>query len=230
MFGGDEAARSALHLPEVAEWEDGERLASEREVLGFYVSGHPLDDHKEIIQRFANIDTLRLAEVASARKLKMAGLIRSSRLRTTRAGRRMANFVLEDQVGTAEMTLFPDVFENCHEILESEEPVLVEGVAEVSDDGVQVVVRAIELLSGVEVNHASRVLVDLEPECRTPNRLQSIREVLARHPGNCAVLFTLRFPGREVRIEAGQEYVVAPTAELTDELGDLVGAGAVHFE
>ena len=230
LFGGEEAARSALHLPEVAEWEDSERLASEREVLGFYVSGHPLDDHKEIIQRFANIDTLRLSEVTSGRKLKMAGLIRSSRLRTTRAGRRMANFVLEDQVGTAEMTLFPDVFENCHEILESEEPVLVEGVAEVSDDGVQVVVRAIELLSGVEVNHASRVLIDLEPECRTPNRLQSIREVLARHPGNCAVLFTLRFPDREMRIEAGQEFVVAPTAELTEELGDLVGAGAVQFE
>ncbi len=230
LFGGEEAARSALHLPEVAEWEDGERLASEREVLGFYVSGHPLDDHKEIIQRFANIDTLRLTEVTSARKLKMAGLIRSSRLRTTRAGRRMANFVIEDQVGTAEMTLFPDVFESCHELLESEEPVLVEGMAEVSDDGVQVVVRAIELLSGVEVNHASRVLIDLEPECRTPNRLQSIREVLARHPGNCAVLFTLRFPDREMRIEAGQEFVVAPTAELTEELGDLVGAGAVHFE
>lgn len=230
LFGGDEAAGGALHLPEVAEWEDGERLASEREVLGFYVSGHPLDDHKEVIERFANIDTLRLADVTSARKLKMAGLIRSSRLRTTRAGRRMANFVLEDQVGTAEMTLFPDVFESCHEILESDEPVLVEGVAEVSDDGVQVVVRAIEPLSEVEVNRASRVLVDLEPECRTPNRLQSIREVLARHPGNCAVRFTLRFPDREVRIEAGEEFVVAPTAELSEELGDLVGAGAVRFE
>ena len=230
LFGGDEAAKNALHLPEVAEWEDGERLASEREVLGFYVSGHPLDDHKEVIERFANIDTLRLTEVTSARQLKMAGLIRSSRLRTTRAGRRMANFVLEDQVGTAEMTLFPDVFESCHEILESDEPVLIEGVAEVSDDGVQVVVRAIEPLSEVEVNRASRVLVDLEPECRTPNRLQSIREVLARHPGNCAVHFTLRFPGREVRIEAGEGFVVAPTAELTEELGDLVGAGAVRFE
>ena len=230
LFGGEDAARSALHLPEVAEWEDGERLASEREVLGFYVSGHPLDDHKEVIERFANIDTVRLTEVTSARKLKMAGLIRSSRLRTTRAGRRMANFVLEDQVGTAEMTLFPDVFESCHELLESEEPVLIEGVAEVSDDGVQVVVRAIEPLSEVEVNRASRVLVDLEPECRSPNRLQSIREVLARHPGNCAVHFTLRFPDREVRIEAGGEFVVAPTAELSDELGDLVGAGAVRFE
>ncbi len=230
LFGGEEATRNALHLPEVIEWEDGDRLANEREVLGFYVSGHPLDDHKEVVDRFANIDTLRLADVTTARELKIAGIIRSSRLRMTRSGRRMANFVLEDQVGTAEMTVFPDVFESCHEILESEEPVLIEGVAEVSDDGVQVVVRTIEPLSKVEVNRASKVLVDLGRECRTPNRLQSIRDVLARHPGNCSVLFTLRFPEREVRIEAGEEFVVAPTAELREELGDLVGAGAVCFE
>ncbi len=230
LFGGEEAARGALHLPEVAEWEDSERLANEREVLGFYVSGHPLDDHREVIARFASIDTLRLAEVAGGRKIKMAGLIRSSRLRTTRSGRRMANFVLEDQVGTAEMTLFPDVFENCHEILENEEPVLIEGVAETSDDGVQVVVRAIEPLSGAERNHASRVLVDLGPECCAPNRLESLREVLARHPGNCAVHFTLRLPGQEVRVEAGREYVVAPTPELAADIGELAGAGAVRFE
>ncbi len=230
LFKGEDAPKAALHFPEVAEWEDGERLANEREVLGFYVSGHPLDDHAEVIGRFANVDTLGLADASNGRKLKMAGLIRSSRLRTTRAGRRMANFVLEDQVGTAEMTLFPDVFENCHEILESEAPVLVEGVAEAAEDGVQVVVRAIEPLSGVELKRASRVLVDLGPERCAPNRLECLRDALSRHPGNCAVLLTLRFPGREVRIEAGPEYVVAPTSELTAELGELLGAGAVHFE
>ncbi len=230
LFGGEQAPRSALHLPETAEWEDKVRLASEREVLGFYVSGHPLDDHREIVECFTNIDTLRLAEASNGRKIRMAGLVRSFRLRTTRSGRRMANFVLEDQVGTAEMTVFPDVFENCHEILESEEPVLVEGAAEVSDDGVQVMARAIEPLAGVEVSRASRVLIDLGPECRAPNRLQSIREALARHPGDCAVHFTLRLPDREVRIEAGREYVVAPTTALTAELGELTGAGAVRFE
>jgi len=230
LFGGEQAPRSALHLPEVAEWEHRERLASEREVLGFYVSGHPLDDYREVIEHFANVDATGLAEAANARRIRMAGLIRSYRLRTTRAGRRMANFVLEDQAGTAEMTVFPDVFESCHEILESEEPVLVEGAVEASEDGTQVVARAIEPLSGVEVSRASRVLVDLAPECRAPNRLQSIREALARHPGSCAVLFTLRFPDREVRIEAGREYAAAATAELTAELGELAGAGAVHLE
>ena len=230
LFGEEEAVRGALHLPEVIEWEDGERLASEREVLGFYVSGHPLDDHGEVIECFTNVDTLGLAEVAHNAKVLMAGLIRSSRLRTTRAGRRMANFVLEDRVGTTEMTLFPDKFDACHEMLEKEDAVLVEGKAEVSDDGVQVVVENIEPLAGVEERRANRVLVALAPDCRTPSRLESLREVLGRHPGNCAVRFTLRFPDRDVAIEAGPEYVVAPTAELTAEIGDLVGAGAVHFE
>ena len=95
-------------------WSDKERLVYEREVLGFYVSGHPLDDWEKIISKFTNTNSQMLSQISGTKKIRMAGIIRSSKMRTTRMGRRMANFTLEDRDGTSEMTVFPDVFENCY--------------------------------------------------------------------------------------------------------------------
>ncbi len=142
----------------------------------------------------------------------------------------MANFVLEDREGTADMTLFPDVFEAHYTLLETEEPVFVEGNVEVSDEGVQVMVRAIQPLAGIEMGRAQRVVLQLGPSDRSHNRLAAVRDVLSRHPGDCPVLLSLLFEGREVTVEAGKEFIVAPTEELTAELGELVGSGAVYFE
>ncbi len=230
LFGAEQSSESALPLPEVPDWEERDRLAFEKEVLGFYISGHPLDGCAKIIKRFTNMDSRRLAEVVGARNVRMAGLIRSSRIRTTRAGKRMANLVLEDQEGTVDMILFPGDFENSYPLLESEEPVFVEGAAEVSEDGTQVAVRSIRLLSDVESELAKRMVLVLGADDFSHNRLAAVREILAHHPGACSVSLSLNFGDREVVIEAGRHFVVAPTEELSTEMGDLVGPEAVYFE
>ncbi|MBI3127202.1 MAG: DNA polymerase III subunit alpha [Candidatus Tectomicrobia bacterium] len=230
LFSPEEAPSLSAALPDVPEWPARQRLAFEKEVLGFYVSGHPLNDHQETIRRLANMDSRRLAELEGTHRVRMAGLIRSSKIRTTRAGRRMASFVLEDREGTAEMTMFPDVFEAFFPRLETEEPVLVEGMAEVSEEGVQVVVRSVEPLAQAQMARTQRMVLHLGETGRAHGRLTAVREVLARHPGEVPVLFALQFPEREVLVQAGREFVVAPSESLSAELGELVGEGAVYFE
>ncbi|MEK6711495.1 MAG: DNA polymerase III subunit alpha [Nitrospinota bacterium] len=230
LFSPEEAVPLAAALPDVPEWPARERLAFEKEVLGFYVSGHPLNDHIAAIRRLTNMDSSRLAELEGTHRVRMAGLIRSSRIRTTRSGRRMATFVLEDREGTAEMTMFPDVFEAHYHLLDAEEAVLVEGMAEVSEEGVQVLVRTAEILSQAQLDRTQRMVLRLGAEARSHGRLAAVREVLARHPGEVPVLFSLRFPGREVLVRAGQEFVVSPSEALSSELRELVGAEAVFLE
>jgi DNA polymerase-3 subunit alpha len=230
LFTPDEVSPAAANLPEVPEWADSVRLGFEREMLGFYISGHPLSDYTPIIGRFTNMDSRRLGELGSTQKVRMAGIIRSSRIRTTRAGRRMATMLLEDQEGTAEMTLFPNVFEQNYTLLDAEEPVFIEGNAEVSDDGVQVLVQSIGLLSEVEKGHAQRIVLQLQPGEQGFHRLSALRDVLSKYPGECPVRISLRFEDREVQVEAGRDFVVAPSDELTAELCDLVGTEAVYFE
>jgi len=230
LFSGQEEDQAVRPLPEVPEWPDSERLGFEREVLGFYISGHPLSDFAPIIRRFANMDSRRLGELESSKKVRMAGLIRSSKIRTTRAGKRMATLLLEDQEGTAEMTMFPSVFENNYALLDTEEPVFIEGNAEVSEDGVQVLIQSMGLLSALEKEQAKRMVLQLRHEDRRFNGLFTLREVLSRHPGDCPVRFFIQLSDTEYEIDAGKDFVVAPTDELSAELGALVGPEAVYFE
>ncbi len=230
LFAPEDVTKNSMSLPDVPEWADSVRLGFEREMLGFYVSGHPLSDYSHIIRRFTNMDSRCLVELGGTQKVRMAGLIRSSKIRTTRAGKRMANLQLEDQEGTAEMTMFPNVFEQNYTLLDAEEPVFVEGNAEVSDDGVQVIVQSIGFLSEVEKGSAQRIVLQLRPGEEGFSRLSAVREVLSKYPGECPVRLSLRFEDREVLVEAGRDFVVAPSDELTSELSDLVGSESVYFE
>ncbi len=230
LFSGEDDSLAAFPLPDVPEWADKDRLGFEREVLGFYVSGHPLSDFEEVIRRFTNMDSRRLGEIESSRKVRMAGLIRSSKARITRAGRRMATLLVEDQEGTADMTMFPQVFEQNYLVLDTEEPVFIEGNAEVSDDGIQVLIQSIGLLSEWEKYNAKRMVLQIHPEEQGFSGLSAVRDVLTRHPGDCPVSLFVHFDDREVEISTGKNFVVAPTDELSAELGNLVGAEAVYFE
>jgi len=230
LFSREEGGQVTWPLPDITEWPDRERLGFEREVLGFYISGHPLREFAPVIRRFANMDSRRLGELESSKKVRMAGLIRSSKIRITRAGKRMATLLLEDQEGTADMTMFPAVFEKDYLFLETEEPVFIEGNAEVSEDGVQVLVQSMGLLSVLEKEQAKRMVLQLRHEDQGFNALSTLRDVLSRYPGECPVRFFVQLSDAEYEIDAGKEFVVNPTEELSAELGTLVGPEAVYFE
>ncbi|MBT5369979.1 MAG: hypothetical protein HOL05_18240, partial [Nitrospinaceae bacterium] len=230
LFSSEDESLATRPLPDVPEWKDIDRLGFERDVLGFYISGHPLSDHETVIRRFTNMDSRRLGELEASRKVRMAGLIRSSKIRTTRAGKRMATLLMEDQDGTADMVMFPSVFDQNYLLLDTEEPVFIEGNAEVSDDGTQVLIQSIALLSEWEKDNAKRMVLQIHPGEQGFNRLNAVRDVLVRHPGDCPVSLFVHFEDREVEISVGKDYVVLPTEELTSELSELVGTEAVYFE
>ena len=230
LFSSDGSEDFQVQGSQIEDWSDKERLVYEREVLGFYVSGHPLDDWKSTITRFTNSNSQSLTQISGSKKVRMAGIIRSSKMRTTRLGRRMANFTLEDRDGTSEMTVFPDVFENCYNFFESEEPVLIIGDVESSDERVQVIVQSIEFLSEAEKNHAKKVVLQINENNFSFNKLEAVKEVLSRFPGVCPVCLSVSLSNQEVLVEAGPDFVVEPCEKLSTELIRLVGSGSVYFE
>tara|TARA_A100001037_G_scaffold69745_3_gene62223 strand:+ start:7255 stop:10713 length:3459 start_codon:yes stop_codon:yes gene_type:complete len=230
LFSSDGSEDFQVQGSQIEDWSDKERLVYEREVLGFYVSGHPLDDWESTITRFTNSNSQNLSQISGVKKVRMAGLIRSSKTRTTRMGRRMANFTLEDCDGTSEMTVFPDVFENCYNFFESEEPVLIIGDVESSDERVQVIVQSIEFLSEAEKNHAKKVVLQINENNFSFNKLEAVKEVLSRFPGVCPVCLSVSLSNQEVLVEAGPDFVVEPCEKLSAELISLVGSGSVYFE
>ena len=109
-------------------------LHGERETLGLYLSGHPLDAFRDVLARYATCRTTELAAKADAPEVRVGGLIAGVRTLRTRKGDTMAIVRLEDQDGAAEVVLFPEAYRQHYPILNVDNPVLVRGKAEAGED------------------------------------------------------------------------------------------------
>ena len=138
LFGGmDEGpqAAPAERIRDVPDWGEGERLAFEKESLGFFITGHPLERFRSELAQWATATTGRLMELADGREVSVGGIVTGLRPIKTRKGERMASFVLEDLEGGVEALVFPETYKKVGERLADDEVVLVKGKAEVLDEG-----------------------------------------------------------------------------------------------
>ncbi|MBI4828947.1 MAG: DNA polymerase III subunit alpha, partial [Nitrospinae bacterium] len=122
---------AALDLPE---WPEKERLAYEKEALGFYLSGHPLNASAADLRRLATFTTATLANAAHRAEARMGGMIIARKYMNNKKGERFARVTLEDLAGSVEALIWPDVLAKNLELVESEEPVFIKGQADVDDE------------------------------------------------------------------------------------------------
>ena len=100
-------------LPDIEEWEEKEKLAYEKESLGFYISGHPLNRYDKILDKFTTTDTLTLKESPDKCGVRIGGMVRSNKTIRTKKGDPMSFILLEDRSGSVEVIVFPAVYETC---------------------------------------------------------------------------------------------------------------------
>src|SRR5207253_2316320 len=114
-------------LPDVAEWSEAERLAGEKEVLGFYVTGHPLEKHRAQIAGITRYDSSSLQELDHDSAVTLAGLLISLRVRPSKKGDLWASGVLEDLRGTAELLVFPQALQQLQGVLKPDTALVIKG-------------------------------------------------------------------------------------------------------
>ena len=119
----------------VPEWDDDERLAFEKEVLGFYISGHPLARYASVAESLGITTTSDLAGKTPGSRVLLFGQVAAVKETSTKSGSRMAFATLEDMNGTVEVTIFPEPFKAAAEHLRSREPLLIRGRLDDSDKG-----------------------------------------------------------------------------------------------
>ena len=106
----DTSDKSAITLPDIPEWEERERLTKEKETVGFYLSGHPLDEDIEEIKTIADTDIAGLADFSEDQPVRIGGLIRSCKQLKSKKGDLMAFITVEDLLNAVEVIVFPDTF------------------------------------------------------------------------------------------------------------------------
>ncbi len=148
LGGGDAkpAATPAAAAARVPEWPQEEMLAYEREVLGFYLSGHPLEQHREMARRIGALSAADLAARSTGARVLLLGQVSAFSESTTKSGNRMAFATLELVDGSIPLTIFPEPYRSCAGALRHKGPVIVRGRADDSDKGRVVLAEEIKPL------------------------------------------------------------------------------------
>jgi len=232
LFGdGNQMFDEEATLPDLVPWDRNTRLRKEKEVLGFYLSEHPLDAYRDEISAVATGDTLRLRALPTGSEVKLLGVVSNLVRKTDKKGRPMGFLTVEDYAGSLECVLFADVFDSARGFLDPDRVVLVRGRLDRREaEGDPKIVAG--QVADFENNRAALAhtlylnvpLVDLgEPQ------LERLMDILARYPGRGDVVLSLVAPtGRRVRMKC-QRMRVGIHPDLLTELRDILGQDAVRL-
>src|SRR6266850_2051788 len=223
------------------EWEADQRLAFEKEVLGFYISGHPLARFRSVVEPLGITTSVDLAAKGHGSRVLLFGHATGLKETSTKGGNRMAFFTLEDMDGTVEVTVFPEPFRAAAACLRSGEAVLVRGRVDDGDKGRVVLAEDVRPLEQALAESGARPrngAVASEPSaCRirvTPGEdpsvaLAAVRQLCGEHPGRVPVFLHLVLGAQEVVVRT-RGLSVDGSRELVTEGETLLGPGAISVD
>jgi DNA polymerase-3 subunit alpha len=213
-------------LPEADDWTEEQRLAGEYSVLGFYISGHPLDKYA------GRLKDLNAAELASMEGRKnnedivVAGIIVQIRPMRSRRGARWAILTLQDRTGVIEALAFPEAFAKLEPILKANTPLLVKGRVAVEDVGTRLMISDARLLDQVADRAPSQLRVRVDLSTVDTGALDRLQKLFSSRPGRCRVTFDLvKDDGTEATLEAGS--AVLADRELVERVREICGTDSV---
>jgi DNA polymerase-3 subunit alpha len=243
--GAKPAAAPTAVAARVPEWPQEEMLAYEREVLGFYLSGHPLEQHREMARRIGALSAGDLAARSTGARVLLLGQVSAFSESTTKSGNRMAFATLELVDGSIPLTIFPEPYRSCAGALRHKGPVIVRGRADDSDKGRVVLAEEIKPLeeamgnltpagnghgngAGTASAHACRIRVSAAAEA-LPELLASVKAACREHEGRTPLFLHVLLPEQEVVLRI-KELAVDPAADLVTKVEGLLGAGSILVE
>jgi DNA polymerase-3 subunit alpha len=233
MLGGDSApARKATGRPTaaMADFSLRERLGYEKELLGFYITGHPLDDHRAEVGAFALHTVARLREIVDEIDTRLCGLVTKVEVRVTKEGKKpWARVTLEDLTGSLEVLVFPDTYASLPQALAVGDVMVVTGGLDRRDDAPKL--RGTQLLTlGEACDQLLTALVLRLPvdDWLDPARWAQLRELVMDAPGPVKLrLICSRASGEEIELAPADHYGVMWTADLRAKLEAFLG-GATY--
>ncbi len=252
LFGTDEVVKingSGGKLPNVPEWPDKEKLAYEKEALGFLITGHPLDRYAADIKRLASTEIANLTDMADGSEVRICGIVTSLKEITTKKGDRMGFVTLEDLSGSLEVTVFSDIYTTTVNLLKSDDPLMITGKLEKGEKGAKILVHGqkegasewqmkqrgpagdIKLLQDVQAQATKKVSITLRVNDTPADQLNNLREIIERYKGNIPAYLHFIIPERSrSTLPLSEELRVSASDDLRLEVERLFGYNAASFE
>tara|TARA_Y100000590_G_scaffold75685_3_gene83628 strand:- start:59841 stop:63284 length:3444 start_codon:yes stop_codon:yes gene_type:complete len=223
IFGGQseeqqEAIISRPSLPDSPDWSDAEKLSREKELMGFYLTGHPLLEYAETLERFSNYDFSDISDDLDLDQIRVGGIIGAIRLHFDRKNQEMAFFNLECLGGSVDVLVFHETYANHKHLISEGGLIFVKGksTSRLSEDTPKMIAESIKSLDEIHGENPSTVNIMLEVDQMKKTDVDSLYELAKKHSGNSPLFFHIyenngngkKFYARTVKVTADNTFIV----------------------
>ena len=234
LFMGDAslAAPPPLELPDAPDWTEAERLAGEKEVLGFYVTGHPLEKYMPRLASMTHHDTSSLEALGHEAPVTLAGILTGLRVRPSKKGDLWGSGMLEDNRGSVELLVFPQAYQQLQGVLKRDSALLIKGrVRHEENQRTKVVVSEARPLEAAVNGPKSRLRIQVNLAQAGEDLAAELADLLAAHPGANPVILDLLRPGEFVAsLRISRPRAVQADEEVMTQLRALTGVSLAELE
>ena len=248
MGESEESKEEMLNLGEVSDFEDKEKLGYEQQLLGIYVSGHPLDKFGDILNELVSMPISEIHQLPkmakpefdfrnrgaqkndpSKRNMTIAGMISEKKVIMTKKGDKMAFVTIEDLSGKIECIFFPKAYMESFEILESDEPIVLSGYVRLSDDRRSFYVNKIRLLTDESDERVSAVRITVNTNGLNDFTLPKLKQVLLSFRGSVPAHIIFEASEGRAKLNLSENYLINPTPQMAARVNELLSDNSVSF-
>ncbi len=234
MFGDEETSFSNdVDIPDIPEWDEQELLAYEKELLGLYVSGHPLGDNAQLIRKFSthSIPEILNLELADT-PILCGGMIKEFRPLRTKKGAKMAVIKIEDLTSEIEVVIFPKSYEKCKELIAMNAIIYLSAFTQVRDGAVTLICEEVFTVKQMLSDFCQEVHLRLwESPTFGDEQFSQISELASKYRGYSKLIFCVTCENGDVAfIRSGPQFSVEVSPEFIAEASHLFGKKSLHYK
>jgi len=242
-----QSSEEQLNISESPEFDEKQKLSLEAELLGIYVSGHPLMRFKDIMGKLTSMDIASIQELPtvarpegmgprikdendpSKRSMVIAGMISESKIIVTKKGDKMAFVTFEDLSGKIECLFFPRVFAEFQEFLTMDEPLILSGVVNLAEDPKKFYPSKVALLKDESDDRVTSVRVNVPLNHLNAYSLSQMKQILLSYRGSIPIHFIFDTPEGRARLPLDDNFLVSPSPQMAAKINELLNTNSVSF-
>jgi DNA polymerase III subunit alpha len=233
VFQQEEVSASNNKLPDTPDWDEHTRLANEKEILGFFISGHPLEKYRDKLEDLRALSTEEIGALTKStgkdQNIATAGMITNLRVLKSKRGDFYAQAALEDMAGSVEMLVFPEAYRKLQEKVKLEVPVLIRGGVRIEEGAnPKLTVNDIIPLEDAKVPLPNSLRIRVPLETANESTVDALHTLCAQQKGAAKVLFDVERQGDFMVVMEAEGYNVMPDRNFIARVEELCGRGAVR--
>jgi len=233
VFAEDKTAQTEKPLPNIPDWDEHQRLSAEKEILGFFITGHPLEKYRDKLLDFSALTTEELGQLKSSTgrdEVLIGGILKAVRVSKSKKGDLYAQGRLEDMNGSVDILCFSESFKRLTEKLKLDVPVLVKGSVRLEEgSNAKLMISDITPLEQAEPKLARSLRIKIPLETASPGTVDALHTLCAERKGAAKVLFDLERKGDFTVVMEVEGYNVLPDRSFINRVEELCGRGSVRI-